>query len=84
MQTTTFKVAGMTCGSCVARVTNTLRSVAGVSNVNVSLAGAAATVEFDTQLTTPEHLHAAVRQAGYGVDAAQTIPQKSKGGCCCH
>ncbi|HCY64683.1 MAG TPA: copper chaperone [Oxalobacteraceae bacterium] len=84
MQTTLFKVAGMTCGSCVARVTNALRLVHGVGNVNVSLAGAAATVEFDHQLTTLEQLQAAVRHAGYGIDAVQTATQKPKGGCCCH
>lgn len=84
MQTTTFNVAGMTCGSCVARVTNALRSVDGVGNVNVSLAGAAATVEFDQQLTTPAQLQAVVRKAGYDTNAGQATEPKPRGGCCCH
>ncbi|HCY64704.1 MAG TPA: copper chaperone [Oxalobacteraceae bacterium] len=84
MQTTAFNVAGMTCGSCVTRVTNALRSVDGVGSVNVSLAGAAATVEFDHQLTTPEQLQAAVRQAGYDTNAVQAATPKPRGGCCCH
>lgn len=84
MQTTSFTVAGMTCGSCVARITNALRSVAGVGSVNVSLAGGKATVEFDKQLTTPEQLQAAVRQAGYETTAVQAATPKPRGGCCCH
>lgn len=84
MQTTTFKVVGMTCGNCVARVTNVLRSIGGVSTVNVLLAGGRASVEFDGQLTTSEQLQAAVRHAGYGTDVVPTATQKPKGGCCCH
>lgn len=84
MQSTSFNVAGMTCGSCVTRVTNALRAVAGVGNVNVSLAGAAATVEFDKELTTPEQLQAAVRQAGYDTNVVQAATPKPRGGCCCH
>lgn len=84
MQTTSFHVAGMTCGSCVSRVTNALRSIDGVGNVNVSLAGAAATVEFDQQLTTPEQLQAAVRKAGYETKSVQAVTPKPRGGCCCH
>lgn len=83
MQTTSFNVAGMTCGSCVKRVTNALRSVDGVGNVNVSLAEATATVEFDHQLTTPEQLHAAFRLAGYDSNAVQTVTPEPRGGCCC-
>ncbi|AXF86713.1 Copper-transporting P-type ATPase [Ephemeroptericola cinctiostellae] len=41
----TYTVSGMTCQHCVARVQTALSSVAGVSNVNVSLMPPRATVE---------------------------------------
>lgn len=41
----TFNVTGMTCQHCVARVQSALSSVAGVSNVDVSLMPPRASVE---------------------------------------
>lgn len=85
MQTTVFKVAGMTCGSCVAKVTNALHANAGVNDVSVSLAAGEATVRFDDQATSAEQLRELVRQAGYATSPAQ-IEKKptSTGSCCCH
>ena len=84
MQTTLLHVSGMTCGSCVARVTSALGKVDGVDHVGVSLATGEATVKFDEQVTSMEELVAAVRNAGYGTEAAQAVKPKSSGGCCCH
>lgn len=83
MQTTVFHVTGMTCGSCVARVTSALGKVDGVVNVSVSLAERAATVRFDEQVTSADELQEVVRQAGYGTEPTAVKP-KSTGGCCCH
>lgn len=85
MQTEQLKVTGMTCGGCSSNVTDALKAVAGVSDVNVSLSAGEATVHYDERLTSLEQLKAAVKDAGYGVDAADTA-QKSqgKGGCCCN
>ena len=83
MQTEHLKVTGMTCGGCTSNVTNALKAIAGVGNVNVSLAAGEATVQYDERLTSPDRLKSAVKGAGYGVDAANTAhSQKSKGGCC--
>ena len=83
MQTEHLKVTGMTCGGCTSNVTNALKAIAGVGDVNVSLAAGEATVQYDERLTSPDRLKSAVKGAGYGVDAANTAhSQKSKGGCC--
>ncbi|MEO8315248.1 MAG: heavy-metal-associated domain-containing protein [Pseudomonadota bacterium] len=37
MQTEHLKIAGMTCGGCVSKVTHALESIRGVSDVKVSL-----------------------------------------------
>ncbi len=68
MQTEILKVTGMTCGGCTSAVTRALVAVDGVHNVNVSLAGSEAKVDFDEKMTSPEKLIAAVQEAGYGVN----------------
>jgi len=83
MQTEHLKVSGMTCGGCTSNVTNALKAIAGVGDVNVSLASGEATVQYDERLTSPDRLKSAVKGAGYGVDATNAAPtQKTKGGCC--
>jgi copper chaperone len=65
--TQTFSVAGMTCGHCVASVTEELQELPGVDEVNVDLvAGGTSTVT----VTSSKHLdvdavRAAVEEAGY-------------------
>ena len=68
MQTEILKVTGMTCGGCTSNVTRALVAIDGVHNVNVSLAGGEAKVDFDENMTSPEKLIAAVQQAGYGIN----------------
>ena len=68
MQTEIIKVTGMTCGGCTNTITRALVAIDGVHNVNVSLAGGEAKVDFDENLTSPEMLVAAVQEAGYGVN----------------
>mgnify|MGYP005840151109 CR=1 FL=1 len=83
MQTETLNVTGMTCGGCTGKVTNALKAVSGVSEVNVSLSAGEATVQYDERLTSPEQLKAAVKDAGYSVDATDTAQKpQGKGGCC--
>jgi copper chaperone CopZ len=45
-----FRLAGMTCGSCVNKVTQGLKSVPGVSHAKVSLNPQQAEVEFDQEV----------------------------------
>jgi copper chaperone CopZ len=83
MQTELMKVTGMTCGGCISNVTHALEAIDGVGEVKVSLSAGEATVQYDERVTTPDQLKAAVKGAGYGVDATNAAPSpKSKGGCC--
>jgi len=61
----TYKVSGMTCAACVARVERALRKQAGVSNATVNLATEKATVTFDPEVTPVGELLRAVDDAGY-------------------
>ncbi len=84
MQTEHLKIAGMSCGGCTSKVTHALQAVFGVSDVNVSLSAGDATVEYDELLTSPEQLKAAVKGAGYSVNATDTARKpQGKGSCCC-
>lgn len=83
MQTEIMKVAGMTCGGCVSKVTNALKTIAGVADVNVSLSEGEVRVQFDESRTSPQQLRSAVEGAGYGMAMAHGCHgQHGKGGCC--
>jgi len=62
-------VQGMTCGNCARSVERKLTGTPGVTKAAVDLAGAAATVEYDSLRVKPESLADAVRQLGYEVPA---------------
>jgi len=61
----TFPIKGMHCASCVNLLEEALKKVAGVSQANVNLATAKATVVYDPQKVTDKHLESAVANVGY-------------------
>ncbi|WP_194712127.1 heavy metal translocating P-type ATPase [Noviherbaspirillum soli] len=61
-----FKIEGMTCASCVARVEKALKAVPGVETVSVNLATEKATVRAEAG-TEFQALSSAVAKAGYDV-----------------
>ena len=63
--TVSFPVEGMTCASCVNRITRFLRKADGVEEANVNLATETATVQFDPARIDLAGLSAAVEAAGY-------------------
>ncbi|WP_420113149.1 heavy-metal-associated domain-containing protein [Pseudactinotalea sp.] len=70
-RTTTVDVEGMTCGNCVAHVTEAIEGVDGVLNVSVELrTGEASPVTVVTNEPLDEQaVRAAVDEAGYRVAA---------------
>ncbi len=60
-----FPVEGMTCASCVNRITRFLNKVEGVAEANVNLASESATVRYDPSRVTVADLVGAVDAAGY-------------------
>ena len=66
MSTQTFDVVGMTCGHCASAVTEELKELAGVTDVQVDLVAggtSAVTVQADHELTSAE-VSAALDEAG--------------------
>jgi copper chaperone CopZ len=66
MSTQNFAVDGMTCGHCASAVTEELRALAGVTDVQVALvAGGTSAVTVDaTRELTPAEVAAALDEAG--------------------
>ena len=64
MSTSTWTVTGMTCGHCVASVTEELQEVDGVQDVAVTLETGEVVVTSAEPLTR-EAVEAAVTEAGY-------------------
>ena len=65
-ETSTYTVTGMTCGHCVASVTEEITEIAGVETVDVVLESGRVTVT-SSQPLDPAAVQAAVEEAGYAV-----------------
>lgn len=71
-----YPVAGMSCASCSAHVDKALRSVKGVTEVNVNLPMNFARVTFDDEVCTADDLQRAVARMGFElVVAADGTPE---------
>ncbi|MES1925614.1 heavy metal translocating P-type ATPase [Salinisphaera sp. T31B1] len=64
-----FRIAGMTCGACVARVEKKLAGVDGVTDASVNLTTERATVSLAADRGGVSELFAAVESAGYEPEA---------------
>ena len=64
---TTLNISGMTCGHCVASVTEELEAIDGVDNVSVDLnaGGISTAVVSSSRTLSPVELGEAVAEAGY-------------------
>ncbi|HVH22226.1 MAG TPA: heavy-metal-associated domain-containing protein [Pseudonocardia sp.] len=66
MSTSTYTVNGMTCGHCVASVSEEIGEIAGVRDVAVELTTGLVTVTSDGPLDQAD-VRAAVAEAGYRI-----------------
>ncbi len=66
MTTETYTVQGMTCGHCVSSVTEEVRELPGVTDVQVDLDSGRVTVSAD-QPVGEDKVRAAVEEAGYSL-----------------
>ncbi len=64
MTTTTYTVAGMTCGHCVSAVTEEVAKILGIVDVQVDLASGAVTVVSENPIDEAT-VQEAVVEAGY-------------------
>jgi len=76
IETIRFPVAGMTCSSCVSRISRALRRLDGVTTVDVDLRREIATVRREPALVSNAALATAVQAADYeaDLDASTIVP----------
>ena len=60
----TVHIQGMTCGSCVKKITSTVEEVSGVLDCEVSLADKSAEVEFDPDILKAEDIEKTINNIG--------------------
>ena len=75
-RTVTIPIEGMTCASCVARIKQTLKSIDGVAEVEVSLEHRDARVRYIEEKVSPQRHMAAINDLGY--KARTSTPEKAK------
>lgn len=66
MSTASYTVAGMTCGHCAESVSEEIRTIPGVTDVNVDLATGAVSITSEDALTESA-VRDAVTEAGYSL-----------------
>ncbi len=70
---TTLGITGMHCASCAMNIEKALKKATGVINASINFATSRATVEYNSQKTSPEKLVHVVKDTGY--DAFEiTVP----------
>ena len=62
-----FKISGMSCAACAARIEKGLNKVEGVSSANVNFAMERATVEYDDKQVNTQKFEDVINKLGYGI-----------------
>lgn len=75
-----WRVTGMDCGSCAAKVRGAVERLPGVERVDVALMAERLRLTLDEAQTPPEHIEKAVRGVGFGIAPKGARPEKPKGG----
>lgn len=95
-QVVVLRTSGMTCSSCISKITKALQAERGVAAAEVDLAGGVVIAGYDSKQVVPDHLAKTVAAAGFDSEVAQVLtPQQFKslagrdlgaksapGGCC--
>lgn len=63
-----FKVSGMTCAACAARIEKIINKLPGIEKANVNFAVEKATVEFDDISVDSDKISEAVKKLGFGIE----------------
>lgn len=75
LRTAEFKIDGMTCASCAARIEKVVGRADGVASVQVNLASEKGTVEFVPGLIDEQGIIARIERAGYGAVAMKNVDE---------
>ena len=74
-----WRVTGMDCGSCAAKVRGAVERLPGVADVDVALMAERLRLTLDESRTSAESVENAVRGVGFGIAAKGARPEKPNG-----
>ena len=74
LKTVVIPVDGMACFACAAAVKDRIKSLAGVSHVDVSLAKGGAGVTYEPDKLSPDTIVAAINALGYKAETPKPTP----------
>ena len=75
-----WRVTGMDCGACAAKVRGAVERLPGVADVDVALMSERLRLTLDESETAPERIEKAVRGIGFGISPKGAKAEKPKGG----
>lgn len=81
---TRYRVTGMDCGACAAKVDAAVRRLPGISDVSVSATAGTMTVEHDGNPALPQRIAAQLAPLGYGATPTAGGAAPTTGACCHH
>ncbi|WP_313892185.1 cation transporter [Psychrobacillus sp.] len=67
MESVTFNVQGMSCGSCGNKVNGSIRKLEGIEDVQVNVVAGEVAVSFDEARVAVDQVVAAIESHGYAV-----------------
>ncbi|MDK3739843.1 heavy metal translocating P-type ATPase [Staphylococcus pseudintermedius] len=77
-QEETFKITGMTCATCSARIERVLQREAGIDQINVNLVMENGTVKYDPSQISIEEIYERVAKIGYEAFPMETKDETAK------
>ncbi len=75
-----WRVTGMDCGACAAKVRGAVERLPGVADVDVALMSERLRLTLDESETAPERIEKAVRGIGFGISPKGAKAERPKGG----
>jgi len=75
-----WRVTGMDCGACAAKVRGAVERLPGVADVDVALMSERLRLTLDENETAPERIAKAVRGIGFGISPKGAKAEKPKSG----
>ncbi|MGR3825328.1 MAG: heavy metal translocating P-type ATPase [Salipiger marinus] len=75
-----WRVTGMDCGACAAKVRGAVERLPGVADVDVAVMAERLRLMLDATQTSPESIEMAVRGVGFGIAAKGAQPETPKAG----
>ena len=73
----TFKITGMTCSACAARIERAMKKIDGVEETAVNFAAEKLYITYNEENISEDSIVSAIKKAGYDIDDPDAKPEKT-------